>query len=82
VQTRLLDHVAGSVKSGGRLVYSVCTLARAETVGVASAFSAAHPEFEPEAVLGVQPSALSPQLTLWPQDLNANGMFIAAWRKK
>jgi hypothetical protein len=26
-------------------------------------------------------SALS-ALTLWPQDLNANGMFIAAWRKK
>jgi 16S rRNA (cytosine967-C5)-methyltransferase len=21
-------------------------------------------------------------LTLWPQDLNANGMFIATWRRK
>jgi hypothetical protein len=24
----------------------------------------------------------SPQLVLWPQELNANGMFIAAWRRK
>src|SRR5205085_8685497 len=52
VQARLLDHVAGSLKSGGRLVYSVCTLTRAETTAVADAFTAAHPEFEPSPVLG------------------------------
>ena len=77
VQKQLLENVAGSLKSGGRLVYAVCTLTRAETTNVASAFTAAHPEFAPEPVLGQ-----SPQLTVWPQDLNANGMFIAAWRKK
>src|SRR5208283_2573708 len=45
VQQLLLDHVAGSVKRGGRLIYSVCTLTRAETSDVVSRFSAAHPEF-------------------------------------
>jgi 16S rRNA (cytosine967-C5)-methyltransferase len=82
VQTRLLNNVAGSLKPGGRLVYAVCTLTRAETSAVADAFTAAHPEFEPLAVLSSQPSALSSQLFLWPHDLNANGMFIATWRKR
>jgi len=71
VQAQLLHHVAGSLKPGGRLVYSVCTLTRAETTAVAAAFTAAHPELEP----------VSGQ-TLWPHELNANGMFIALWRKR
>ena len=70
-QLALLNHVAGSLKPGGRLIYSVCTLTRSETAAVANAFTAAHPELEPSA----------PQ-TLWPHELNANGMFIAAWKRK
>jgi 16S rRNA (cytosine967-C5)-methyltransferase len=82
VQAKLLDHVAGALKPGGRLVYSVCTLTRAETSAVADAFTTAHPDFEPLPISGAQPSALSPQLFLWPHELNANGMFIAAWRRR
>ncbi|HEY0864756.1 MAG TPA: RsmB/NOP family class I SAM-dependent RNA methyltransferase [Lacunisphaera sp.] len=101
VQTRLLNHVAGSLKPGGRLVYAVCTLTRTETTGVANEFTKNHPEFEPVAVrpgqaikkaeLGIKntPDEIPPSsfnlpnsLTLWPQDLNANGMFIATWRRK
>lgn len=83
VQQRLLDHVAGSLKPGGRLVYSVCTLTRAETTAIADAFTAAHPEFEPAPVFaGPQPTPSSAQLFLWPHELNANGMFLAAWRRK
>lgn len=83
VQQRLLDHVAGSLKSGGRLVYSVCTLARAETTAIADAFTAAHPDFESTPVFpSSQLSALNSQLFLSPHELNANGMFIAAWRRK
>jgi 16S rRNA (cytosine967-C5)-methyltransferase len=86
VQARLLDSVAPALKAGGRLIYSVCTLTRAETTAVAGAFTAAHPEFEPVPVAGlVEPgpgSATPATKFLWPQDLNANGMFLAAWRKK
>jgi len=82
VQTALLNHIAPSLNSGGRLVYSVCTLTRPETTAVADAFTAAHLEFEPLAVLGSQHSALSSQLFLRPEELNANGMFIAQWRRK
>ncbi len=80
VQLRLLDHAANSLKPGGRLVYAVCTLTRAETAGVADAFTAAHPELEP-APLQALGSMLS-SLILWPHELNANGMFIASWRRK
>ena len=75
-QLALLNHVAGSLKPGGRLVYAVCTLTRSETTAVADAFTAAHPELAPDPVL-----SRGPQVTLWPHELNANGMFIAAWKK-
>ena len=53
---------------------------RFETTAIAEAFTAAHPEFEPAPLS----SLASPQssLFLWPQDLNANGMFNAAWRRR
>ncbi|HEU5079012.1 MAG TPA: RsmB/NOP family class I SAM-dependent RNA methyltransferase [Opitutaceae bacterium] len=101
IQRQMLDHVCGSVKSGGRLVYSVCTLTRSETIAVADAFTAAHPEFEPVAVFGDEPKSESANALsspacavqetdafvetkkmLWPHELNANGMFIAAWRRR
>ncbi len=75
-QLALLSQVAGTLKPGGRLVYAVCTLTRSETAGVADAFQAAHPEFEPLPLFGV-----TPRVTLWPQELNANGMFLAGWRR-
>ncbi len=97
VQAKLLENVSGSLKPGGRLIYAVCTLARAETTAVADAFTAAHPELEPTALTalgsfashegartnpGDRSSGTTGQVTLWPQDLNANGMFIAAWKKR
>lgn len=84
VQQRLLDHAAPALKPGGRLVYSVCTLTRAETIAIANAFAAAHPEFEPAPAFSDQPAAStdSARLFLWPQELDANGMFVAAWRRR
>ncbi len=82
VQQRLLDHVAGSLKSGGRLVYSVCTLTRIETTMVVDQFNVTHPEFEPTSVFPDEPTPLHLPRFLWPHELNANGMFIAAWKKR
>jgi len=123
-QLTLLNHVVGSLKPGGRLIYSVCTLTRSETTAVAAAFTAAHPELEslpvraevrgqksevsaPAPTPGpsdlpaigsatdglpavssakADPSPLapspSPGIFLWPQEINANGMFIAAWHRR
>jgi 16S rRNA (cytosine967-C5)-methyltransferase len=54
---------------------------------VAEAFSAAHPEFRPEAVGTPVTSGaaaavpVTAGMTLWPHEINANGMFIAAWKR-
>jgi 16S rRNA (cytosine967-C5)-methyltransferase len=86
IQSRLLTHVAPSVKPGGKLIFSVCTLSRAETTEVAETFNASQPDFEPlilpELKLNgrVAPGAAS--YTIWSPDLDGNGMFIAGWRRK
>jgi 16S rRNA (cytosine967-C5)-methyltransferase len=79
VQAGLLAKAALSIKVGGRLVYSVCTLTRSETTAVADAFEAAHGDFEPSAL--PLSASQATRLTLFPQELNANGMFIAAWKR-
>jgi 16S rRNA (cytosine967-C5)-methyltransferase len=82
VQQRFLEHVAGSLRSGGRLVYSVCTLNRSETTVIADAFTAAHPDFQPAPVFSFSEMPSASSVFLWPHELDANGMFIAAWTKK
>ena len=83
VQQDLLEHVAPSVRPGGRLIYAVCTLTPEETHAMAAAFTGRHPEFEvlplPHPFAPDSPAA--PTRTLWPQETGGNGMFIAAWRR-
>jgi hypothetical protein len=82
IQQRLIGIAASTVKPGGKLVYAVCTLTRAETDGVCDAFTAAHPEFVPEPVadpFGVLPPAA--RHTFWPQQTKGNGMFVAVWKR-
>lgn len=88
LQKKLLTHVAPNVKPGGKLIYSVCTLTRSETAEVTEAFGKNHPEFEPM-ILELpareeSQSLLTPAaaMTIWPQDLGGNGMFVAAWRRR
>ncbi len=83
VQKQMLQTAAGSVKPGGRLLYSVCTLTRAETSEVAETFHASHPGFIPEPISNplTGHTTASNQLWLRPSD-GGNGMFIAAWRRE
>ena len=76
-QLALLNNLAGALKPGGRLIYAVCTLTRSETSAVADAFAATRAELEPLPLFGAEP-----RFTQWPHEINANGMFIAAWKKK
>jgi 16S rRNA (cytosine967-C5)-methyltransferase len=83
VQQQLLANVAVSLKPGGKLIYSVCTLTKSETIAVVESFEKQFPDFKPLAVSNpLQPDApASPQVWLWPQDSGGNGMFVAAWEK-
>jgi 16S rRNA (cytosine967-C5)-methyltransferase len=86
VQMKLLNSAAVKLKTGGKLVYAVCTLTRSETFGVAEAFSAAHPQFQslpvapPKGEASAE-GALQPGRLLWPQEFHSNGMYVAAWQK-
>jgi 16S rRNA (cytosine967-C5)-methyltransferase len=85
IQKNLLAHVAPSVKPGGKLIFSVCTLTRAETTEVVADFNAKFAaEFEPMELPAVASGGQQNTATkfIWPQDLNGNGMFIAGWRRK
>jgi 16S rRNA (cytosine967-C5)-methyltransferase len=87
IQKQLLAHVAPSVKPGGKLIFSVCTLTRSETTDVVADFDAKFAaEFEPMALpkISESQSLLTSAATkfIWPQDFGGNGMFIAGWRRK
>jgi len=87
IQKKLLANVAPSVKPGGKLMFSVCTLTRAETTEVVTDFNSKFAaEFEPVTLAEVSggQSRLASAATkfIWPQDLDGNGMFIAGWRRK
>lgn len=82
IQFQILETSARYVKSGGTLVYSTCTLSRAENDDVADRFAAAHPEFMPI----VQPVPLSApgdyKRTYCPDENGGDGFFTASFRRK
>lgn len=82
IQYQILETSARYVKPGGTLVYSTCTLSRAENDDVAKRFVAAHPEFLPI----VQPvpyagAAGEPMRTYCPDENGGDGFFTAAFRR-
>jgi 16S rRNA (cytosine967-C5)-methyltransferase len=83
VQLNLLNHAASAVKPGGKLVYSVCTLTRSETISVVEQFVAAHPEMETlELADPLRPvGATAPSITYRTEECGGNGMFVAGWRR-
>jgi 16S rRNA (cytosine967-C5)-methyltransferase len=87
IQKKLLTNVAPSVKPGGKLIFSVCTLTRAETTALVDDFNGRfESEFEPMPLAslsaGQSLAASAATKTIWPQELDGNGMFIAAWRRR
>ena len=84
LQKRILHNAVPSLKPGGILIYSVCTLARAETTEVVEEFAKTHPEFEalPRSNPLAEKSIKAAQHWLLPYEVNGNGMFIALWRRQ
>lgn len=82
LQLSILKKVAGSVKPAGNLIYAVCTLARPETIEVAELFTRTYPEFEPMEIANpADAKQRGAMMELLPQEMRANGMFVAAWRR-
>jgi 16S rRNA (cytosine967-C5)-methyltransferase len=71
-QARILRAGAAATGSGGTLVYSVCTISRAESDEVVDAFLAAHPDFVADG---------TPRRTA-PDTDGTDGFFIARLRRR
>ena len=87
LQAQILDACAPYVKPGGRLVYSTCTLFKAENEDQAAAFLARHPEFERDTDTAWIPEpfrahAKDGMLTLLPPRDGTEGFFIARLRRR
>ncbi|WP_240375253.1 16S rRNA (cytosine(967)-C(5))-methyltransferase RsmB [Bacillus piscicola] len=90
IQLEILKEASHLLKSGGRLVYSTCTVRKEENEDVIEAFLKEHPEFERDvdavvnfpAPLQEKPAASAGQVTILPHDYGTDGFFMAALKKK
>ncbi len=78
LQGRILNTAAGGVRTGGTLVYSVCTVTPSETTHVIRSFLEAHDGFRldpfPHPLTGDETDGT---LLIWPQEADNDAMFIA-----
>lgn len=84
LQLQILKKQAEYVKPGGLLLYSTCTLVRAENEGLVEKFLAENPEFttEPLPLPGNFPENESGMLALIPGEYDTDGFFICRLRRK
>ena len=81
LQYEILVASSRYLKRGGAMIYSTCTLNRAENEGVVERFLDAHPDFSLEKIeLGALSS--DGMLTLYPHLHGTDGFFIAKLRRK
>ena len=80
LQKRILFSAAKYVKKGGVLLYSTCTLNRAENEAVAEEFLSAHPQFAPVPFSVGALHAESGFVTLLPPVHGTDGFFIAKFK--
>ncbi len=74
IQLQLLDNAVKVLKTGGRLVYSTCTVDRLENEGTVQAFLASHPEMELVPIENL-PNELLRKTTKW----NATSISARFW---
>ena len=86
LQSRILAAGASVLAPGGALVYSVCTISRAEGPDLVETFLSRHPDFEAEELdawwpeLGVARSG--PGVQLLPHREGTDGFFVARLRRR
>ena len=84
LQLEILKNQASYVRPGGLLLYSTCTLVRAENEGVIEAFLKDNSDFytEPLPLPEVFPKNTSGMLALVPGEYDTDGFFICRLRRK
>ncbi len=84
LQQQILENQARYVRPGGVLLYSTCTLVRAENEGIVEAFLESHPDYslEPLPLPEPFPDNTTGMLALVPGQYDTDGFFIAKLRRK
>ena len=84
LQLAILENQASYVKKGGTLLYSTCTVMKAENEAVIHAFLKTHEDFflEPLELPEVFPKNETGMLTLIPGEYDTDGFFICRLRRK
>jgi 16S rRNA (cytosine967-C5)-methyltransferase len=87
LQSRILAAGATALAPGGALVYSVCTISRAEGPEVVDRFLAEHGDFTAEDLaedgpVGLAPARCGPGVQLLPHREGTDGFFIARLRRR
>jgi 16S rRNA (cytosine967-C5)-methyltransferase len=81
LQRRLVAATVPLVRPGGVLVYSVCTLTDAESLGVDEHIAVAHPELVPLDPLGAPWEPWGRGAILLPQTAGTDGMCLFRYRR-
>lgn len=79
IQYAIIDNASNYVKNGGRLVYSTCTLSKAENEDVVEKFLSNHKDFKPAALFADDGSCTN--MTLMPHKNLSDGFFIACFER-
>lgn len=82
IQYDILSTSSRYLKKDGILIYSTCTVSRAENENVVQKFLKNNPDFEAVNVFDDKGGLFrTPFLTLTPKDLNSDGFFIAKLKR-
>lgn len=82
IQSAILQNLSACVRQGGTLLYSTCTVLRAENDEVVDGFLRRNPGFEPvDFCIGAVRSQ-NGRYTFWPQTDGTDGFFAAKLRRK
>ncbi len=79
IQYKILKNCSRYVKRGGVLVYSTCTVNKAENEEITARFIEENPEFAPDGDKTVLGAA---QRVIFPSENGSDGFFIAKFRRK
>lgn len=80
IQFKILENGSKYVKDGGRLVYSTCTLSKAENEEVCNRFLKEHPEFISQKPFFKKDDGSF--ATVFPSENNSDGFFVALFVRK
>ncbi|CAM2762711.1 hypothetical protein IV48_GL000123 [Fructilactobacillus fructivorans] len=84
VQAEILDAVAPTLKIGGQLVFSTCTILNQKNRDNVKKFLDNHPNFKPiwvETKQNLKPKRETDDLRIYPDDYDSDGFFISGFQR-